>query len=132
MKKLIIGLILLSGVCFAQVPVKTVDGNGKERITAASGVAYDSGMVAVTNSATTLTATTTTVQVIHCLNSTAGAVTLTITDNAGSPITYFPAVSMAANSVLVANYGTTGLPYAGVKLTAGSNSAITCRFIGVQ
>lgn len=133
-KKLLFGLLLAGGLAFAQpAPVKVVDGNSNEVILGAAGVAVDSGLTAVTTGGVTLLSSTTKVQVIHCLNYSVSSATLTITDNAGSPVTYVPAVAMAANSIFVLTYGPVGLSYdTGVKASASANSAIKCRVAGVK
>lgn len=91
---------------------------------------YDSGMVAVTNSLTAVTSTTLFLRILHCLNTTAGAVTLQVTN--GNDVELFPPVSMAANSVLVGNWGDGITLTNGVKWVAGSNSAISCQIQGVR
>ena len=113
------------------MPVKPVNGAGAELIIAAGGQSVDSGLQAITTGGITMFSSTTTVQFIHCLATT--ATTLTITDKSGTPVTYFPAVAMAANSVMIASYGTIGMSFnAGLIISAGANSAISCRAVGVQ
>lgn len=123
---------LVALVALAQMPVKPVDGNHNELRLAAAGPVYSTGMIVVPASDTLLTATTTKIQAIHCGNNTAGAVTLTISDNQVTPRNYFPAVSVAANSSLLVQYGTLGMPYAGIRWAAGSSNAIYCHIVGVQ
>lgn len=91
---------------------------------------YDSGTVAVTTSLTAVIATTLILRILHCLNTTAGDVTLQITD--GNDVEKFPPVTMAANSVLVGNWGD-GIRFeSGMKWVAGSNSAISCQVQGMR
>jgi hypothetical protein len=99
---------------FAQQNVKVVNGSGKEYISGAAGKVYNSALTAVTTSPTALTTITTKVQVIHCTNSSAGTVALTVKN--GADVEYFTTVSMAANSVMVVQYGSVGLTYtSGIK-----------------
>jgi hypothetical protein len=130
MKQFILSILF----CFpllAQAPIKAVNGLGKELILGAAGKVYNSNLTAVTTTPTAFTATTTKVQVIHCTNITAGAVTVTIED--GNDVDYFTATSMAANSVMVVQYGTVGLTYtSGIKFSASANSSIKCQVEGVQ
>lgn len=131
-KTVVLGLLLALGA-MAQSPSKLVDGNGSELQLAAGGKKVDTGLILATGSPVAYLSATTTVQLIHCHNATSSAATVTITDGAGSPVTYFPAVSLAGNSVMIANYGTVGMSFAGgVKVSAGTTSAIYCRIIGVQ
>lgn len=127
MKKFIVLLTLLVVVVMAQTPVKIVNGNGVQTI----GYNYNSGMVTLPSSATLLTANTVAVKIIHCANTTGGALTLTITDNQGSPATYWPSVQIAANSVMVANYGDPGLVMAGIKWNASAGSSVNCQIEGI-
>lgn len=131
--KWVLGMALVVGLAVAQSPVRVVDRSSNEIVIGAAGVRYESGMTTLTTSTTTLTTSTTRVQFIHCANTTAGAVSFTMTDNQASPKTYFAAVSIPANGVMTANYGTTGLPFAsGIKWSAGANSSINCYVVGVQ
>lgn len=125
---LVFSLFLSSAL--GQNPVKIVNGNNDEVILGAGGKSYNSGLIVATTASTSVTATATKVQVIHCTNSTSGVVTLTIENTAGDD--YFTTVSLAANSVMVVQYGSVGLTYAGVKLSASANSSISCQFEGVQ
>jgi hypothetical protein len=131
MIKLLLSIVLLVGTLSAQTPFKLVDGLGRALQISAAGAAYNSTLTAATTSPTAMTSTTTKVQLIHCVNNTAGAVTVTIKD--GADVVYVDAVSMAANSVFVIHYGTVGLTYtSGVKLSASANSSIKCQVEGVQ
>lgn len=134
MKKYVAVLLVAAAIALmAQTPFKLVDGNGAELILAAGGKSFDSGLIAVGATATTLASATTKVQLIFCNNTTAGAVTLLVTDGQGSPLTYFPTISMAANSATVLHSGAVGMTMSGgVKATAGSGSAINCQVVGVQ
>jgi hypothetical protein len=134
MKNLLLILgVLISTSAWGQTTTKIVDGNFVERITAAAGKEYNSGILAVTTVATTVTNVSTKVQLLFCRNSTASAVTINVTDNQASPETYFPDVSVAANSVVLLHASVIGLPLnGGVKWSASSNSAIKCQVVGVQ
>lgn len=127
MKKFITLLTLLVVVAMAQTPIKVVNGNGIQTL----GYNYNSGMVTLTNTAALLTSATVAVKILHCANITGGAVTLTITDNQGSPVTYWSAVSVAANSVMVVNYGDPGLVMQGVKWNASASSSLNCQLEGI-
>jgi hypothetical protein len=72
------------------------------------------------------------VQLILCNNQTGSAATLTLTDGSGTPKTYFPAVSLAANSVVVLYSGVGFTMTTGIKWAAGTSSAIYCQIEGVQ
>ena len=128
MMKFILLLLTIVSLTLAQSSVKIVNGDGTQTV----GYNYNSGMTTLTNSAAVLTTSTIAVKIIHCANTTAGAVTLTITDNQGSPVTYWPAVSMAANSVMVVNYGDPGLTMLGVKWNASAGSSINCQLVGLR
>lgn len=124
---------LISFGLWAQVPVKPTDGAGNERVFSAAGKVYDSTMITLPTSETAVTAVTTSVQFIHCANTTGSAVTFTLKDNQGTPKTYFAAVSVAANSVLTVHYGPIGLPMSGgIRWAAGTGSALNCQIVGVQ
>jgi len=116
----------------AQLPVKPVDGNGNEQMLGAAGKRVIYQLQAVPASSTVVVSSSIKVVTLFCNNTTGGAVTLTITDNQSSPYTYYPAVSVAANSVnmLVAQ---SGLSFtSGIKWSASSGSSIYCQIEGVQ
>ena len=128
-------------LCVLFVPAMTaqssriiVNGSGVERITAASGNEFDSGLTAVTTGAGVDLATTTVkVQLIFCTNTTATARTIDILDGAVSPNTYWNDVELAANSVVLVANTVIGLPMdGGVTITASANSAISCQVVGVN
>lgn len=89
---------------------------------------FDSGIITVPDSTTTVVSGTFILKSLHCSNNTGSAATLSITDS--TPITYFPAVSMAANSVMVANYGEVGIKMSGFKWFQGTSGAIECQVAG--
>ena len=133
MKNLLIIFTVIAALAVAQTGVRLVEtGTWKEIIVAAAGTSYNSGMTSVPNSDTLLTATTTKVQLIFCSNNTGSAATITITDNAGSPIPYFAAISMAANSATSLHNGPMGMTMAGIRWTQGTSGAIECQIEGVQ
>lgn len=130
--KMIVIAVLLAVIAMAQLPVKQVDGTGTFVKNGAAGREVTYGMQLVPTSSTAVTSTTTKVQVIFCANTTGGAVTLTITDNQGSPVTYYPAVSLPANSATLLHSGV-GLTFtSGIKWSAGTVSAVYCQIEGVQ
>jgi hypothetical protein len=131
MKNLALILLFITSL-FGQVPVKIVDGNGVAVNVGSAGSSTTYAMQAVPNSSTALVSSTFKVQTIFCANITAGAVTLTITDNQGSPVTYVPAVSMAANSIFMIN-SVTGLTFtSGLKWSASASTSIYCQVEGVR
>jgi hypothetical protein len=132
MIKLVLSLFLSAVLALAQVSVKPTDGNGTERILGAAGKVYSSYLQAITTGGTTITSTSTYVQLIYCTNATGTARTITLADTQGSPVTFMTDVSVAANSVFLFNAGTIGLYMQGVKVTASANSAISCQVQGVQ
>lgn len=131
LKGLMLGLVMASAM-FGQLPVKVTDGLGTEQIIGASGKKYLNYSQAITTAGVVITSSNTYVNLLFCSNNTSGAVTLTVTDNQGSPVTFFPATSMAANSAVLLYAGPIGLYMQGIKITAGSNSAISCQVQGVQ
>lgn len=132
-KNILMFIFVLAVACSAQGPIKLVDGTGAELRLAASGVAYNSGMTLVPDSATAVTAVTTRVQLIFCANISGADATVTITDNQGSPKVYFNAVTISKNQSMLLHASAIGLPYAsGIKWTAGTASAINCQIVGVQ
>lgn len=132
-KNILMFVFALATLCYAQGPIKLVDGTGAELRLAASGVAYDSGMTTVPDSATAVTAVTTKVQLIFCANISGSDATITITDNQSSPKTYFNAVTITKNQSMLLHTSAIGLPYRdGIKWTAGTASAISCQIVGVQ
>lgn len=131
MRTLILLLLTASSLA-AQLPVRTVDRAGDTVHAEPAGTKYVALMQVVPSSTTVLTATTTKVQLILCNNQTATAATLTITDGSGTPKTYFPAVSIAANSVVMLYSGVGFTMTSGVKWSAGTATAIYCQIEGVQ
>lgn len=134
----LIALFLLAVIAFAQLPVKNVDGKGNELNFASSGRPFTVYMTTVPNSATVVTDGTTTInqdfglQLLYCSNPTGGAVTLSFSDNQGSPVSYATTVSLAANSVNGVFASPIGLRMkGGMKWTAGTSSAISCQVQGV-
>lgn len=132
MKNLIFSLVLC--FCFAtsivaQQPTKPVNGQGKELILGAAGTVFNTNLTALTTSPVALSTSTLKVQVIHC-KSNGTASTVTIKD--GNDVVYYDTVSLAANSVFIAQYGTVGITFTnGIKVNAGANSAISCQIEGV-
>jgi hypothetical protein len=118
-------------ISFAQTPVRLAASNGKEVVVGAVGDRYNSGLTALTTTPTAFTSTTTRVQMIHCKSNSSTATTITIKD--GNDVVYFDAVSLASNSVFIAQYGTVGITFtSGVKFSAAANSTISCQIEGVQ
>jgi hypothetical protein len=131
MRTLILSLFFALSLA-AQLPVRTVDRAGETVHAEPAGTKYVALMQVVPNSTTVLTATTTKVQLILCNNQTGSAATLTITDGSGTPKTYFPTVSIAANSVVLLYSGIGFTMTSGLKWSAGTATAIYCQIEGVQ
>ena len=128
-----IGVIIGALILWAQSPVKITDGNSVERVTAAAGAAYNSGMTTLPGTLTVAVDATIWTQFLYCGNIDTIARTVTVTDNQSTPKVYLNAVSISANGVLTANFGSTGVPFAnGVKWQASTTNAINCVIIGVK
>ena len=91
---------------------------------------FDSGLVALPNSSTALTANTVLAQNIYCHNATGGAVTVTITNTAGTA--YVQAQSIPANSTVQLLNGGKGLQMAGIKWNASAAASVDCQIAGYQ
>lgn len=132
--KILIGLLVTIGLVHAQTGVRIVSSGGNAVIIAASGnkgVAYDSTLMTVPDSATVLTADKTWVQVVTCANITGSAATFTLTD--GNNKAYADAVSLPADSMTVIHFGGFAMPFAGgVKWATGTTNALNCQIVGVQ
>lgn len=89
------------------------------------------GMVTVTSGSTTsFSSTTTDVTDAYCVNITASAVTINLTDGAGN---YFLRnFSLAANSALPAGWAYNTIWTTGIKASANTASAVNCQFNGFQ
>ena len=139
MTKFLALLVLFVGTMFAQVGVKVVDGAFNERVGASTGsefVVYLTTVPAspavVTDGTTTLNSTSK-VQLIYCTNATASAITITITDNQGSPVTYATTVSIAANTITGVYASPIGLALrSGMQWSASSGSGLSCQVQGVR
>jgi hypothetical protein len=105
---------------------------GDELILGAAGIPYDSGIQTITTTPTVLTSLTTRTQIIFCENHTGGTVTVTITDNQGSPMTYYGAIAIPANTATMLQATAIGLPMKGIKWSVGANASINCQVTGVQ
>lgn len=92
---------------------------------------FNAYMQALPNSATTLTSVTGAYQ-IYCNNTTAGAVTITITDNQGSPVSFVSTFSLAANSNVTFPPSNGYMQMQGVKWSAGAAASINCMVTGFQ
>ncbi len=91
---------------------------------------YDSGLVVAANgAAVAVTASVVFLQHLRCWNTTAGSVTVTITDTAGNNIIP-PAFSVPALTVEPFIETSVGEVYTGLKLGAGAATSITCYFRG--
>lgn len=132
MLKRILSFILCASLLLAQGPTKLTDGTGKEAIYAANGLKTNFYMQAITTGGVTITSVDTYVQLIYCANTTGSVVTITLADTQGSPVTFGSAVPLPANSITLVFASAIGLFMHGLKLTASSNSAISCQVQGVQ
>lgn len=124
--------LLFAAVAYCQVPVKVTNGSGTERPLGAAGTEYKAYLQVIATGGTTITSSNTYVTVLFCMNTTGSAATLTIADTQGSPVTFWNAVSIAANSVVLLYTGPIGLYMQGIKATAGTGSALYCQVQGVQ
>lgn len=89
----------------------------------------DTGIIAVTDSSVTIVNQHFWMRRLHCANTTGSAATLTIEDVDGND--YFTAVSVAANSVLVGNWGEVGIRMSnGIKWSSGTSLALNCQAEG--
>jgi len=121
--------LLTVGLAFPQSPVRITGSDGKEIVFGAKGTTYNSGLVALTTTPTSLTSSNLKVQMIHC-KSNGTATTVTIKN--GDDVVYYDTVSLAANSVFIAQYGSVGITFSGgIRVSAGANSAISCQIEGV-
>lgn len=90
---------------------------------------YDTAMITLPSSATTVISTNVLVNSIYCHNITGSSHTVTITDN--SNVVYVPTVTLAGNTVsLFMNAGTKGVVMAGIKWNADATSAVNCEISG--
>ncbi|MEQ1949021.1 MAG: hypothetical protein ABL995_17650 [Bryobacteraceae bacterium] len=99
--------------------------------TACGSTAYDSGMVTLPNTSTALTATSTCVNTIIFVNTTASTQTVTVTDNQGAPLTYLTGFQIPANSTFVYDLQFAKLT-SGVKWSATNASAVNAQVVGLQ
>lgn len=134
MRKLVVVLLLLCGRSYlsAQQPVKPTNSSGKELIFAKGGVSYTSYLQVIATGGTTVTSSDTWVQLLFCTNTTSSSATLTVADTQGSPVTFWTAVPIAGNSVVLLHASAIGLYMKGIKLTAGTTTSISCQVQGVQ
>lgn len=98
-------------------------GNVKAQVNA-----FDSGILVLTDSIVDVTTSDLWVRVISCTNTSSSAATLTIED--GDNTDYFTAVSIAANSSMVANYGNGVKFNDGLSWGSGTASVINCQVEG--
>ena len=130
MIKKILAFTLAALTLVAQLPVKITDGSGNERQSFPAGSKTVYLMQAVPDSNTALASSTIKVQLIFCQNSTASAATLTITDNDSVPRTYWPTVSIAANSIAMLYSGVGMTMTGGIKWQASASNTIYCQVEG--
>jgi hypothetical protein len=89
----------------------------------------DTGIIAVTNSSVDIVTSDFWLRRLHCVNTTGTAASLTIED--GDDNDYFTAVSIAANSVLVGNWGEVGIKMSnGLSWQSGTNLSLNCQAEG--
>ena len=100
-------------------------------LTSCGTVVYDSGITVLPNSTTAATTTSTCVNSIYLSNTTASAVSVTVTDNQGSPVTYVATFSLPAYSSLLLPFG--GIKFNnGIKWYAGTASSVNGQVLGYQ
>lgn len=126
-----IGLAILFGalLVFGQPPVKLVDGNNAEVAIAAAGKKYESGLVTIGATETTIASVTTKVQGVWC--SVPATTTLVLKDGNGSE--WLPTgTSITGPSALLIVNTPMGFTWTnGVKGTSGSGN-VKCAVVGVQ
>ena len=84
-----------------------------------------------TGAGSDLTSADTCVFRLYINNKTAAAVTVTIEDRQGTPVSYSTGFSLPANSDIMREFG--GMRFvSGVKMTAGTAGALNARLLGVQ
>lgn len=105
--------------------------NVRELAQLAYSVDYDSGLVAVPSVAAAVTAVNTLVYSIYCNNKTAGPVTLSITNNAGTA-EYVTSYSFPANSFGTLFELSKPMLMAGIKWSAGAATSLYCQVVGMQ
>jgi hypothetical protein len=99
--------------------------------TSCGTTAFSKPLQAMPTSATAIAVATTCLLSIDISNTTGGALTVTITDNQGSPITWLNAVSMAAGETRSYNFPNGKNFTTGIKVTA-SGAGITYSAEGLQ
>lgn len=94
------------------------------------GTPYDSGLQLLTNASALLTATTTRVDVIVLINLLDTIQEATVTNNAGTPLAYCPAVQLQPREVrVIPMYG---IAAAGLKWFAKNSNAVNAQIKGLQ
>lgn len=94
--------------------------------------ALATGLVTIPSSAADLTTTDTVIFQITLANKTAGAITVTVLDKQSPPKTLLGAVSIAANTTLVLNFGEGVLMKKGVNWVASGALSIDADVFGSQ
>lgn len=97
---------------------------------AVMGVNYDSGLIAMPAVDTLVTAVATKVEVLLLVNLTTELQAVTVTDNAGAPLTYVAGRELEALEVLPLLLG--GLSMAGVRWHAANAGAVNAQVRGYQ
>ncbi len=104
------------------VPLHGCSGNALQDVTQVD---------VATGAGSTLTSADTCVFRLYMNNKTASPVSVTIEDRQGTPVSYSTSFSLPGNSDVMREFG--GIRFvSGVKITAGTASALNARLLGVQ
>ena len=122
------GAVKIDGSAVTQPVTGTVTTVEK---TACGTTAYDSGIVAMPTASTVVTSTSTCVNAVLFVNTTASTQTVTLTDNQGAPVAYLSSFQIPANSTLVYDLHYARLA-SGVKWLATNASSVNAQIVGFQ
>lgn len=117
-------LILAFALALTSVSTPVMAASGSSKFTNGGTIALNEDIQAVPSTPTNLTSTDTWVFQLVVSNTTAGALTLTISDRASSPLAIFTTVSIAANSVQIYNFQE-GIKFKSGLTWSASNTGLT-------
>lgn len=133
------GLFTVTVLGFGQGQTKIVDGKFNERVGASAGAGFavmlstvgTASGVFFTDGTTTISGTNYDMQLLYCVNSSAGTASLTALDSSGTH-TYVPGVAIPPNTVVGIYANPLGLRLlGGLQLIASTAGAIGCQVQGV-
>lgn len=99
--------------------------------TACGTTSYDSGMTTLPTTATAVTSTSTCVNAIVFVNTTASAQTGTVSENQGTPLTYLSSFQLPGNSTFVYDLQFVKMS-SGIKWSAANATSVNAQIIGFQ